>query len=69
MEADEVVVSEGWAFPALARKFHYFKEGRSLCGKWFFLGDLITDTGTDSMRDCKPCQRKVKRTVRMMEDV
>lgn len=32
----------GWAWPERSRKAHFFDEGgRSLCGRWFFLGDLL----------------------------
>jgi hypothetical protein len=33
-----VKVSVGWARPALARKFHVFERGRSLCGSWYHYG-------------------------------
>lgn len=54
--SDEAV-SEGWARPANARKFHYYIGGRSLCGKWFFLGVVDEDSGESTSADCKPCAK------------
>lgn len=50
----------GWAWPLLAKKPHYFVGGRSLCGKWMFLGDCEKDRGIDTPEDCKSCQRKLR---------
>ena len=50
---------EGWALPtATARKYHYFVDGRSLCGGWAYLGSswFICIAQTDK---CKACARKL----------
>jgi len=48
----------GWAFPARARKAHYFPAGDliSLCGRWMFAGPR-NDDGLDSPDDCAACRR------------
>lgn len=33
--------AEGWAIPLLAKRAHYFREGRSLCGKWGFFSQYL----------------------------
>jgi len=53
--------NEGWARPVNARKFHYYVNGRSLCGKWMLLGGhLDEDEGATSSDDCKACARKME---------
>lgn len=52
---------EGWGNPdpySLLSKFHYFRNGMSLCGKWgFFRGDV--EQGQDDHSDnCTACKRK-----------
>lgn len=53
---------EGWANPALSKKFHYFRDHHiSLCGKWFFGGTLQgTPDDKPSRDDCKACRRKLE---------
>src|SRR3569623_479624 len=54
-------LKEGWAFIANARKFHYVgTDGRSLCGKWLFLGTLIADDqkASKSKDDCVTCRKR-----------
>ena len=54
-------VKAGWAAVAGAKKFHYFEEGRSLCGRWMYWGAIYqSDQGeSDPARDCKGCSKKV----------
>jgi hypothetical protein len=56
---------EGWAFPALAKKAHYFVNVESLCGRWWFTGQLDENQKTPEKpqkTDCVECHRKaVKR--------
>ena len=56
-------IKEGWWMPGQSRKFHYFVEGRALCGGWIFpdYNSLTPDTGntvklTD---DCAGCFKKL----------
>jgi hypothetical protein len=54
--------AEGWAMPGNARKWHYYVDGRSLCGKWVILGgSLQADTGRTSSADCAGCRAKVEK--------
>lgn len=53
----------GWGWPASSPKAHVFVEGRSLCGRWMYLGNSqpITkaphaERGPD---DCAACHRKL----------
>lgn len=52
--------AEGWAYPTqTARKPHYFREHRSLCGKYGdFMLTLTPDTGAQP-NDCTVCRRKL----------
>ena len=50
---------KGWAKPGAAAKFHYFEDGRSLCGRWAFGGDLEEDDDKTSPGDCKACAKKL----------
>ncbi len=53
-----------FARPINSRKYHIFKEGRSVCGRWILIGkneDLCIDvTGKETLgkEDCKSCFKK-----------
>jgi hypothetical protein len=51
---------EGWGILSNQRKFHYFKAGRSLCGKWaaIFMPDLELGKN-DHPDNCQACRKKV----------
>lgn len=54
---------EGWAKPLEARRFHYFRGGRSLCGTWEYYSKDKGDYDTavkNSPADCDACHRKLK---------
>ena len=55
---------EGWGTifnvttHTMTKKWHYFRKGRSLCGKYMHLGKLDLETGQDEHPDnCKRCMR------------
>lgn len=57
---NENKIQEGWGNPepySSRSKFHYFREGRSLCRKWgFYFGDL--EQGQDDHSDnCSACKK------------
>ncbi len=54
--------SEGWAWPtATARKAHYFRETRSLCGKYaYWAAEFDGDASAKSPDDCAACRRKLE---------
>lgn len=55
------VSDNGWAQPANSRKFHFFRNGMSLCRKMaFFAKDLDPDTGGEKQQDdCAQCYKKL----------
>ncbi len=55
-------MASGWAQPINSKKFHYFREGRSLCGKWLYLSSALDDDTekTDSPDDCRECLKRRK---------
>lgn len=71
--ADEFVWPEGWAGLLIGpqKKFHYYRNGKALCGKWLIFRhhlDYITLTPpADPMsiwhtsgNDCTACTRKMR---------
>lgn len=50
-------ITEGWAMPGRANRFHYFQNVTSLCSAWMFTGPLDQDDGTERSDDCKKCRR------------
>lgn len=52
---------EGWGWPGLASKPHYFAAGSStsLCGRWMYTGPREPHTGTTGPKDCQACVRKL----------
>lgn len=51
---------EGWNWLFNSSKWHYFREGRSLCGKWMTLGNPEYQQGNDNSPDnCAACKRKL----------
>jgi hypothetical protein len=53
---------EGWAYPLLSKKFHYFTlEGTSLCGKWFLLPTEVdnSDPTIKTKDSCAACYAKL----------
>ena len=53
------MLKEGWGHPGhyQSRKWHYFREARSLCGKWMFTG-VLEQGSDDSPDNCASCKRK-----------
>jgi len=58
MTDEEKRLLEGWGWPMPARKAHYFRMGKSLCGSWIFFGRL-TQGNDDSPDNCPTCKRKL----------
>lgn len=55
--------TEGWYGPPRSRKFHYFRNARSLCGKWMvFVADSQVPWGValgPATQDCAACTKKL----------
>ena len=50
---------EGWTYLFNSTKWHYFRDGRSLCGKFALLLSGALEKGNDSSPDnCAACKRK-----------
>ena len=55
-------IKEGWGFPSQSRKWHYFTNGRSLCGKFgWFDKDHLEDGNDNSPDNCKECKRRLEK--------
>jgi len=51
---------EGWTWLWNARKWHYFRSGKSLCGRWGILSENALEVGKDDSEDnCTGCRRKL----------
>lgn len=56
-------LKEGWGIPGQSKKWHYFRDGMSLCRKWgFFLGHLEPDEGANE-DDCPACRKKLDKEI------
>jgi hypothetical protein len=54
-------MNEGWGWLMNSRKWHYFVEKKSLCGKWAIFKDDDLEQGDDGSPDnCVACKRKLK---------
>jgi hypothetical protein len=50
----------GWFKFSNSRKFHWIVAGRSLCGKWLYLGNGELDFSVRELPDdCVACRRKL----------
>lgn len=58
-------MTAGWFKLSNARLFHWFARGRSLCGKWLYLGsgELDPDTAV-KLEECQGCRRKVDENIK-----
>jgi hypothetical protein len=56
---EERKLPQGWGFPALSKKAHYFREGelRSMCGKWLYGGEREDDRH-DHSENCADCKKR-----------
>jgi len=52
---------EGWVYIDGARKWHYVRaDGRSVCGRWLYLGSAEPQQGkNDSPDNCPGCMKKL----------
>jgi len=55
-----VTTIEGWGWPGLSRKAHYFVNSISLCCHWAYTGPL--EQGKDNSPDnCAACRKKLEK--------
>ena len=51
-------MSEGWKWLINSKKWHYFRDGRSLCKKWMNLaGNEFEQGNDDSVDNCPTCRK------------
>jgi len=51
---------EGWTWLRNSRKWHYFVDNRSLCGRWMLFTAPGLEQGNDNSSDnCAMCQKKL----------
>ena len=59
-------MKEGWTWLFNARKWHYFRDGQSLCKKWGLLGSRDLEQGNDNSPDnCATCRKILKKEKNM----
>ena len=51
---------EGWKWLLNSKKWHYFRNGNSLCGKWATFGSEFEQGNNDSPDNCMACRRKLE---------
>ncbi len=49
--------AEGWGWPPLAMKYHYFRNGKSLCGYWNERGPVAAVAEGGSPYNCAKCKK------------
>lgn len=53
-------IKEGWYYLSNSPKWHYFRDGRSLCGRWATFAKEGFEQGNDGSPDnCMGCQKKL----------
>jgi hypothetical protein len=59
-----VLLIDGWHFIPHSEKRHYFRDGRSLCGRFQAVSSPNSDTLNSSdvvhFYNCVPCERKLR---------
>lgn len=51
---------EGWGLPSQSRKWHYFVDTRSLCGKWGFFQGGLEQGNDNSPSNCAKCKQRLR---------
>ena len=52
-------MGEGWAWPRRGRRAHYFRDGRSLCGRWSsWPSSYAQNQELGSLDHCAKCARR-----------
>ena len=53
---------EGWTWVHGTPKWHYFRDGRSLCKRWMLLAKPELEIGNDeSFDNCRDCRNRLKK--------
>lgn len=52
--------AEGWTWLIGTAKWHYLRNGKSLCGKWGVVGKPTLEQGNNNSPDnCNMCRKKL----------
>lgn len=51
-------MNEGWTWLSNSRKWHYFRDGRALCGRFLLLSDAALQPDKTSPDNCAWCLKK-----------
>ena len=51
-------LKEGWTYLWNSPKWHYFRDGKSLCGRWMCLGSEFEAGNETSPDNCVTCMKK-----------
>jgi hypothetical protein len=63
-DAETPVNKEGWTWLMDSRRWHYFREGRSLCNCFLLWGKPELEQGeNDSPSNCAVCKRKLAKEI------
>lgn len=50
-------LTEGWVWLVNSTKWHYMRNGQSLCRRWGYFGSTYEQGNDNSSDNCKTCQR------------
>jgi hypothetical protein len=56
-------LTEGWTYLINSPKWHYFRHGLSLCGRWAHFGSDYEQGNDTSPDNCIACRKKLAREV------
>ncbi|MDD5013584.1 MAG: hypothetical protein PHW73_00595 [Atribacterota bacterium] len=58
----EEIKKEGWNYLFNSKYWHYFRDGKSLCGKWAIFSMKDVEQGNDDSPDnCPKCRKILKK--------
>ena len=65
-----MIQKEGWNWLINSPKWHYFRDGRSLCGRWmsFTKDGFDTEDKLDHPDNCKECNKRRKKELEKLEN-
>lgn len=52
---------EGWKWLTNSTKWHYFRDGRSLCRRWMTFGTIFEQGNNNSPDNCKACIKALEK--------
>jgi hypothetical protein len=57
-KTQRIIMEEGWGWPRISKKWHYFINKRSLCGRFAFFGELEAGNN-ESPDNCADCKKRL----------